>query len=125
VKASDKDAKKTDAIDDARRHSDLESAREPLELHVLNACLAEGSRPRKGKARSAVAVDSRSVCASRASGRARACAYSEEADERLPVPARHDQPAAVEGADAMMRPFQSLPGGSREPTRPGRREGLW
>jgi hypothetical protein len=31
------------SIDDARRHSDVEFASEPLELHVLDACLAERS----------------------------------------------------------------------------------
>jgi len=34
------------SIDDAGRHGDFECAREPLELHVLDACLAEGSRLR-------------------------------------------------------------------------------
>ena len=34
------------SIDDAGRHGDLEFAREPLELHVLDACLAEESRLR-------------------------------------------------------------------------------
>jgi hypothetical protein len=34
------------SIDDAGRHGDVECAREPLELHVLDACLAEGSRLR-------------------------------------------------------------------------------
>jgi hypothetical protein len=33
-------------IDDAGRHGDLEFASEPFELHVLEACLAEGSRLR-------------------------------------------------------------------------------
>lgn len=33
----------------------------------------------------------------------------------LPVPARHDQLAAVEGADAMMRPFKPLPEGAGNP----------
>src|SRR5438128_1569851 len=32
------------SIDDAGRHGDAELASEPLELHVLDACLAEGSR---------------------------------------------------------------------------------
>jgi hypothetical protein len=32
------------SIDDAGRHGDSEFASEPLELHVLDACLAEGSR---------------------------------------------------------------------------------
>jgi hypothetical protein len=32
------------SIDDAGRHGYLEFAREPLELHVLDACLAEGNR---------------------------------------------------------------------------------
>ncbi|HEY8778052.1 MAG TPA: hypothetical protein VIM33_16440 [Gaiellaceae bacterium] len=31
------------SIDDAGRHGDLECASEPLELHVLDACLAEES----------------------------------------------------------------------------------
>jgi hypothetical protein len=35
------------SIDDAGRHGDLEFASEPLELHVLDACLAEGSRLRR------------------------------------------------------------------------------
>jgi hypothetical protein len=35
------------SIDDAGRHGDLEFASEPLELHVLEACLAEGSRLRR------------------------------------------------------------------------------
>ena len=34
------------SIDDAGRHGDVEFASEPLELHVLGACLAEGSRLR-------------------------------------------------------------------------------
>src|ERR687898_2779199 len=34
------------SIDDAGRHGDREFASEPLELHVLEACLAEGSRLR-------------------------------------------------------------------------------
>ncbi len=34
------------SINDAGRHGDFECAREPLELHVLDACLAEGSRLR-------------------------------------------------------------------------------
>jgi hypothetical protein len=34
------------SIDDAGRHGDLEFASEPLELHVLDACLAQGSRLR-------------------------------------------------------------------------------
>ncbi len=34
------------SIDDAGRHGDLEFASEPLELHVFDACLAEGSRLR-------------------------------------------------------------------------------
>jgi hypothetical protein len=34
------------SIDDAGRHGDAEFASEPLELHVLDACLAEGSRLR-------------------------------------------------------------------------------
>jgi hypothetical protein len=34
------------SIDDAGRHGDFEFASEPLELHVLDACLAEGSRLR-------------------------------------------------------------------------------
>jgi hypothetical protein len=34
------------SIDDAGRHGDVEFASEPLELHVLDACLAEGSRLR-------------------------------------------------------------------------------
>jgi len=34
------------SIDDAGRHGDVEFASEPLELHVLEACLAEGSRLR-------------------------------------------------------------------------------
>jgi hypothetical protein len=34
------------SIDDAGRHSDVEFASKPLELHVLDACLAEGSRLR-------------------------------------------------------------------------------
>ena len=35
------------SIDDAGRHGDLEFASEPRELHVLDACLAEGSRLRR------------------------------------------------------------------------------
>ena len=35
------------SIDDAGRHGDVEFANEPLELHVLDACLAEGSRLRR------------------------------------------------------------------------------
>ena len=35
------------SIDDAGRHGDFEFASEPLELHVLDACLGEGSRPRR------------------------------------------------------------------------------
>ena len=35
------------SIDDAGRHGDVEYASEPLELHVLDACLAEGSRLRR------------------------------------------------------------------------------
>lgn len=35
------------SIDDAGRHGNVESASEPLELHVLDACLAEGSRLRR------------------------------------------------------------------------------
>ena len=35
------------SIDDAGRHGDFEVASEPLELHVLDACLAEGSRLRR------------------------------------------------------------------------------
>jgi hypothetical protein len=35
------------SIDDASRHRDFEFASEPLELHVLDACLAEGSRLRR------------------------------------------------------------------------------
>ena len=34
------------SINDAGRHGYFECAREPLELHVLDACLAEGSRLR-------------------------------------------------------------------------------
>jgi hypothetical protein len=34
------------SINDAGRHGDFEFASEPLELHVLDACLAEGSRLR-------------------------------------------------------------------------------
>jgi hypothetical protein len=34
------------SIDDAGRHGDFEFASEPLEVHVLGACLAEGSRLR-------------------------------------------------------------------------------
>ena len=34
------------SIDGAGRHRDFEFAGEPLELHVLDACLAEGSRLR-------------------------------------------------------------------------------
>src|SRR6266705_1939210 len=34
------------SIDAAGRHGDVECASEPLELHVLDACLAEGSRLR-------------------------------------------------------------------------------
>jgi hypothetical protein len=34
------------SVDDAGRHGDVECASEPLELHVLDACLAEGSRLR-------------------------------------------------------------------------------
>ena len=34
-------------IDDAGRHGDCELASEPLELHVLEACLAEGGRLRR------------------------------------------------------------------------------
>ena len=34
------------SINDAGRHGDLQFASEPLELHVLDACLAEGSRLR-------------------------------------------------------------------------------
>src|SRR5438093_8093034 len=34
------------SIDDAGRDGDVEFAREALELHVLEACLAEGSRLR-------------------------------------------------------------------------------
>ena len=34
------------SIDDAGRQGDFESASEPLELHVLDACLAEGGRLR-------------------------------------------------------------------------------
>jgi hypothetical protein len=33
-------------MDDAGRHGDFQFAGEPLELHVLDACLAEGSRLR-------------------------------------------------------------------------------
>jgi hypothetical protein len=36
------------SIDDAGRHGYFEFAREPLELQVLDACLAEGSRLRLG-----------------------------------------------------------------------------
>jgi len=35
------------SIDAAGRHGDAEFASEPLELHVLDACLAEGSRLRR------------------------------------------------------------------------------
>src|SRR6266542_1729239 len=35
------------SIDDAGRHGDFEFASEPLELHVLDTCLAEGSRRRR------------------------------------------------------------------------------
>ena len=35
------------SIDDPGRHGDLEFASEPLELHVLDACLAERSRLRR------------------------------------------------------------------------------
>jgi hypothetical protein len=35
------------SIDDPGRHGDLECASEPLELHVVDACLAEGSRRRR------------------------------------------------------------------------------
>jgi small ligand-binding sensory domain FIST len=35
------------SIDDAAHHGDLEFASEPFELHVLDACLAEGSRLRR------------------------------------------------------------------------------
>jgi hypothetical protein len=35
------------SIDTAGRHGDFEFASEPLELHVLDACLAEGSRLRR------------------------------------------------------------------------------
>src|SRR2546426_1991888 len=35
------------SIDDAGRQGDFEFASEPLELHVLDACLAEGSRLRR------------------------------------------------------------------------------
>jgi len=35
------------SIDDAGRHGNVEFASEPLELHVLDACLAEGSRLRR------------------------------------------------------------------------------
>jgi hypothetical protein len=35
------------SIDDAGRHADVEFASEPLELHVLEACLAEGRRLRR------------------------------------------------------------------------------
>src|SRR5438046_10727912 len=35
------------SIDDAGRHGDVEFASEPLELHVLDACLAAGSRLRR------------------------------------------------------------------------------
>jgi len=35
------------SIDGACRHGDLEFASDPLELHVLDACLAEGSRLRR------------------------------------------------------------------------------
>src|SRR5207247_10067446 len=35
------------SIDDAGRHGDVELASQPLELHVLAACLAEGSRLRR------------------------------------------------------------------------------
>jgi hypothetical protein len=34
------------SIDDAGRHGDVEFASKPLELHVLDACLAQGSRLR-------------------------------------------------------------------------------
>ncbi len=34
------------SIDDARRHGDFECASEPLQLHVLDASLAQGSRLR-------------------------------------------------------------------------------
>jgi len=36
------------SIDAAGRHGDVELASEPLELHVLDACLAEGSSLRSG-----------------------------------------------------------------------------
>src|SRR5205807_7698973 len=36
------------SIDDAGRRGDFEFASEPLELHVLDACLAERSRLRRG-----------------------------------------------------------------------------
>src|SRR5207244_9803931 len=35
------------SIDDAGRHGDVELASEPLELHMLEACLAEGRRLRR------------------------------------------------------------------------------
>ena len=35
------------SIDDAGRHGDVEFASEPFELHVLEACLAEGRRLRR------------------------------------------------------------------------------
>jgi hypothetical protein len=35
------------SIDDAGRHGNVEFASEPLELHVLDACLAQGSRLRR------------------------------------------------------------------------------
>jgi len=35
------------SIDDASRHGDVEFASEPLELHVLDACLAQESRLRR------------------------------------------------------------------------------
>src|SRR5215207_4254483 len=35
------------SVDDAGSHGDFEFASEPLELHVLDACLAEGSRLRR------------------------------------------------------------------------------
>jgi hypothetical protein len=35
------------SIDDAGRNGDVEFASEPFELHVLDACLAEGSRLRR------------------------------------------------------------------------------
>jgi hypothetical protein len=39
------------SIDDAGRHGDVEFASEPLELHVLDACLAEGRKSSSSSSR--------------------------------------------------------------------------